>query len=260
MGLVDRFCSDRLEVRVYEDTDSLAEAAAAEAAAWLGLRLRERAAARVILASAASQIRFLAALTARPGIDWSRVTLFHMDEYLGLSAEHPASFRRFLREHVLSRVQPAAFHFIRGDAAEPLNEVERYATLLKEAPIDLCCLGIGENGHIAFNDPPVANFEDPRLVKLVALDEACRRQQVGEGWFADLESVPRYAYTLTIPALMSAERLIVVVPERRKAVAVRNTLFGPVEPRCPASILRRHPRATLFLDRASAWLLPRRSG
>lgn len=251
-----RFYVEQLEVRVYAEPAGLAAAAATEAAAWLGRAIRERGQARVILASAASQVQFLEALTAAPDLDWSRVTLFHMDEYLGLPADHPASFRRFLRERVLSRVRPRAMHWIQGDALEPLKEVARYRALLQEGPIDLCGLGIGENGHVAFNDPPVADFQDPEWIKLVALDEACRRQQVGEGWFADLDAVPRYAYTLTVPALCRAERMIAVVPERRKARAVREALCGPVTERCPASVLRRHPRATLFLDVESASLLP----
>ncbi|MEJ5238103.1 glucosamine-6-phosphate deaminase [Limisphaera sp. VF-2] len=253
---VRRFQVDELEVRVYAARAQLAAAAAAEAAEWLRTAIHQRGQARVILASAASQMQFLEALTAAPDLEWGRVTVFHMDEYLGLPADHPASFRRFLRERVASRVRPRAVHWIEGDALEPLKEVGRYAALLQEGPIDLCCLGIGENGHIAFNDPPVADFQDPHWIKLVALDEACRRQQVGEGWFPDLDAVPRYAYTLTVPALIRADRMIAVVPEQRKAKAVRDALCGPVSERCPASILRRHPRATLFLDLESASLLP----
>lgn len=246
------FRVDALEVRVYPDASILAAAAAQEAAACLRAALHQRGAARAILASATSQIQFLAALTAAPDLDWSRVTLFHMDEYLGLSADHPASFRRFLREHVAAKIQPRALHLIAGDAPEPLREIARYTALLEEAPVDLCCLGIGENGHVAFNDPPVANFQDPHTLKLVQLDEACRRQQVGEGCFPSLEAVPRYAYTLTVPALCRAGRLICVVPEHRKARAVRDALRGPIRETCPASILRRQPHATLFLDAESA--------
>ena len=233
----------------------LAAAAAEQAAACLRDALAQQGHARAILASATSQIQFLAALTAPPDLDWSRVTLFHMDEYLGIADDHPASFRRFLREHVLSRIHPQAFHFIAGDAPEPLEETDRYAALLREAPLDLCCLGIGENGHVAFNDPPVADFDDPRTLKLVQLDEACRQQQVGEGCFPTLEAVPRYAYTLTVPTLCRAGRLVCVVPERRKATAVRDTLRGPVSTACPASVLRRQSHATLFLDADSAALL-----
>lgn len=249
------FLVDALEVRVYPDQPTLAAAAAALAAGVLRQALARQGTARAILASATSQIQFLAALTAAPDLDWSRVTLFHMDEYLGLGADHPASFRRFLREHVAAKIRPRALHLIAGDAPEPLKEIARYTALLHEAPIDLCCLGIGENGHVAFNDPPVADFHDPHTLKLVALDEACRRQQVGEGCFPSLEAVPRYAYTLTVPALCRAGRLVCVVPERRKARAVRDALRGPVSETCPASILRRQPHATLFLDAESAALL-----
>ncbi len=249
------FQVDALEVRLYPDQPALAAAAAHAAAAVLREALTRRGEARAILASATSQIQFLAALTATPDLDWSRVALFHMDEYLGLPADHPASFRRFLQEHVAAKIRPSALHLIAGDAPQPLQEIARYTALLEATPLDLCCLGIGENGHLAFNDPPVADFDDPHPMKLVELDEACRRQQVGEGCFPSLEAVPRYAYTLTLPTLCRATRLVCVVPERRKAVAVRDALYGPIHPACPASILRRQPHATLFLDAASASLL-----
>lgn len=252
---VRTFRVDALEVRIYPDQPALAAAAACEAAEGLRAALSRRGEARAILASATSQIQFLAALTAAPDLDWSGVTLFHMDEYLGLPADHPASFRRFLREHVAAKIRPRALHLMAGDAPQPLQEIARYTALLEAAPVDLCCLGIGENGHLAFNDPPVADFADPHPMKLVALDEACRRQQVGEGCFPSLEAVPRYAYTLTVPTLCRAERLICVVPERRKARAVRDALCGPIHETCPASILRRQPHATLFLDAESASLL-----
>jgi len=252
---VRTFRVDALEVRVYPDQPALAAAAAREAADCLRAALARRGEARAILASATSQIQFLAALTAAPDLDWSRVTLFHMDEYLGLPADHPASFRRFLREHVAAKIRPRALHLIAGDAPQPLQEIARYTALLEAAPVDLCCLGIGENGHLAFNDPPVADFQDPHTLKLVQLDEGCRRQQVGEGCFPSLDAVPRYAYTLTVPTLCRAERLICVVPERRKARAVRDALRGPIHEACPASILRRQPHATLFLDADSAALL-----
>jgi len=244
-----------LEIRVYPDEAALAVAAAHEAAAVLQGAIRQYGRARVVFACAASQIRFLEALTARTDVDWSRVEVFHMDEYLGMTPDHPASFRRFLRERLVEKVRPGRVHELCGDAPEPLKEIRRYSALLAEAPLHLCCLGIGENGHLAFNDPPVADFEDPDLVKLVALDEACRRQQVGEGWFPHLEAVPRFAYTLTLPALCRARRLLAVVPERRKALAIARALTGPIDPACPASILRRHGSATLFLDLESAALV-----
>ena len=249
------FAADALAVRAYADHAAMAISAANEAASHLRTALARQGSAAVILASAASQIQFLDALTSLPGIEWSRLTLFHMDEYLGLTAEHPASFRRFLRERGELRVRPRMFHFIAGESEQPLDEIDRYAGLLAAQPIDLCCLGIGENGHIAFNDPPVAAFDDRRPLKLVKLDEACRRQQVGEGAFPNLEAVPQYAYTLTIPALCVARRMICVVPERRKAAAVRDALRGPLSTACPASFLRRQAHCTLYLDADSAALV-----
>ena len=249
------FPVDALGVCVYASLEDLAQAAAVEAQRFLVATLQVQPDARVILASAASQVRFLEVLTALPGLDWSRVTLFHMDEYLGLPADHPASFRRFLHEHVAMRVRPGVCHDLAGDAAYPQAECARYARLLGERPVDLCCLGIGENGHLAFNDPPVADFADPLAVKIVTLDEACRRQQVGEGAFPTLAAVPTQALTLTIPALCAARRMLCVVPERRKAQAVRDALCGPISPACPASVLRRQTHCTLFLDADSAALL-----
>jgi len=207
------------------------------------------------MASANSQIQFLEALVGLGGVDWSRITLFHMDEYLGIDADHRASFRRFMRERVERLVKPRAFQYIAGDCLEPLAECERYTRLLSAQPIDLCCLGIGENGHIAFNDPPVANFNDPHKMKLVRLDQECRRQQVGEGHFPSLDAVPQYAFSLTIPLLCSARRMLCIVPEQRKARAVKSALAGPISTTCPASILRRQGQGTLFLDAESASLL-----
>ncbi|NLH72653.1 MAG: glucosamine-6-phosphate deaminase [Verrucomicrobia bacterium] len=246
---------DSLEIRIHPTEDSMAADAARAARECLVTVLANQATAAVILASATSQVRFLDCLTSFRDIEWSRVILFHMDEYLGISADHPASFRRFLRERVEAKVSPLAFHYIQGDADEPLKECQRYGDLLSRQPIDLCCLGIGENGHVAFNDPPVADFNDPFKIKLVKLDEACRRQQVGEGCFPKLADVPQYAYTLTIPTLCSAKKMICVVPERRKAEAVQKALKGPITTLCPASILRRQSHCTLYLDAESASLL-----
>ena len=246
------FQADALAVRVFADEAQLAADAAQMATQHLQDTLAAQGSAAVILASANSQIQFVEALLRLGGVDWSRVTLFHMDEYLGLEATHPASFRRFMRERVADRVQPRAFHYIAGDAMEPLAECDRYASLLRAQPIDLCCLGIGENGHIAFNDPPVADFADPRVIKLVKLDEACRRQQVGEGHYPNLSAVPQYAFTLTVPTLCAAKQMLCIVPEKRKAEAVRQALRGPVAATCPASFLRRQAHCTLFLDAESA--------
>ena len=246
---------DSLAVRIHAGQSELARELASFAQEILREALARQGAATVIFAAANSQIQALDALAALDGIDWSLITFLHMDEYLGLDAAHPASFRRFLRERVEARLRPKAFHYIEGEALQPLAECERYTQLLRAQPPDLCLLGIGENGHLAFNDPPVADFADPHLVKLVKLDPACRQQQVGEGHFANLEAVPQYAFTLTIPALCSARRMLCIVPEQRKAPAVQEALRGSILPKCPASFLRRQDHCTLFLDEESASLL-----
>lgn len=233
-------------------------AAAVQVRELLANALARRGAAAAILATGNSQIRFLSQLVELGGVDWSRVTLFHMDEYLGLPATHGASFRRYMQERVESLVRPQAFHYLEGDTLLPLDECDRYTAALRAQPIDLCCLGIGENGHLAFNDPPVARFDDPHWVKLVKLDDDCKRQQVMEGHFPSLDAVPPYALTLTIPALLAAHRLVCLSPERRKAVPVARALEGTVSPECPASVLRQAPHATLLLDPDSASLLKRR--
>ena len=225
------------------------------AQAYLRETLAAKGSAAVILATGNSQIKFLEELIRLGGVEWSRITLFHMDEYLGISAGHKASFRRYMRERVEGRVKPRMFHYLEGDALLPMDECDRYAKLLRAQTIDLCCLGVGENGHIAFNDPEVANFEDERVVNLVKLDEKCRLQQVGEGHFADMGAVPQYALTLTIPTLCSAKKMLCIAPEKRKAQAVKDALQGPISTACPASILRRQPQATMFLDTDSTSLL-----
>src|SRR6266576_3986637 len=249
---IKTFHTDALAVRVYEQQADMAKDVAQIAQEYLQAVLAKQPSAAVILATGNSQIQFLESLIALGGVEWSRLTLFHMDEYLGLDATHKASFRRYMRERVEQRVKPHQFHYLEGDTPLPLDECARYTRLLQAQPIDLCCLGIGENGHIAFNDPPVANFQDPHQVKLVKLDQPCRMQQVNEGHFPNLEAVPQYAFTLTIPMLCSAKRMLCVAPEKRKAQAVKNTLRGPVSTDCPASFLRRQGQATLFLDLDSA--------
>ncbi|MBL9168360.1 MAG: glucosamine-6-phosphate deaminase [Verrucomicrobiales bacterium] len=254
---VRSFQVDSLPVRVYPDRPALGRDAARMAHEHLTAVLARQGQAAVILATGNSQIQFLGDLVDLGGIDWSRVTLFHMDEYLGLDANHSASFRRYMKERVESRVKPKVFNYLVGDAPEPIKECERYSRLLAAQSIDLCCMGVGENGHIAFNDPPVADLNDPLRVKIVQLDHACRMQQVGEGHFPSLEAVPQYALTLTISALCSARRIICISPERRKAKAVKAMLEGPVGSQCPASALRLQPQATLLLDEESAALLSR---
>jgi len=242
---------DALAVEVHADADALGAAAAASAAEAIRAAVAARGEAHVILATGNSQLAFLRALADAPDVPWASVELYHMDEYVGLGADHPASFRRFLRRRIVDRVGPRAFHEIRGDAPAEA-ETARYGALVAGRRIDLTCMGIGENGHLAFNDPPDARFDDPLPARVVRLDEVSRRQQVGEGHFPDLAAVPTHAITLTIPTLLAAARVQVVVPEARKAEAVRRALQGPVDAACPASVLRRVAHATLYLDREAA--------
>ena len=250
-----RFTADLLMVEVHADRATMGTAAAERAASVLRDALARQGQARIIVASAPSQNELIARLAAAPGLDWSKVTVFHMDEYAGLRAGHPATFRAYQEAHLLSWVKPAAFHGIRGESTDAPAECARYAALLQEAPIDLVCMGIGENGHIAFNDPPVADFEDAAWIKPVALEETCRLQQVHDGCFPDIASVPRYALTLTCPALMSGKAIVCVVPGTRKAHAVQATVQHPISTDCPATILRRHPDAVLYLDPDASRLL-----
>jgi len=247
---------DRLTVVVHADAHRMGRAAAEEAATALRTGIAERGRARAIFAAANSQLPLFAALRELTDVDWPRVEAFHMDEYLGLDGGHPASFRSFLERHLVSPLGIGTFHRIDGTAGAAEATVRDYAARLAAAPIDLCCMGIGENGHLAFNDPPVADFADPLTLKVVPLDPASRQQQVGEGHFADLEAVPTHALTLTIPALLGARRIVVVVPDARKASAVTAALLGPITPFCPASVLRTIDHATLHLDPAAAGHLP----
>ncbi|MDF2962257.1 MAG: glucosamine-6-phosphate deaminase [Paenibacillus sp.] len=240
---------DNLKVRVYSGRRELGTAAGRDAAEAVRIRLKEKAEVRIIFAAAPSQNEFLEQLSREEGIDWKRITAFHMDEYIGLPEGSPLRFSEFLKRSVFDKVSPGTVHLIDGSPEE--EECRRYSQLLKEAPIDFVFLGIGENGHIAFNDPPVADFADPAAVKAILLEEACRQQQVNDGCFPDLDSVPTHALTLTIPILMSAEQLFCMVPGPTKRTAVRNTLQDPVSPACPATILRKHPNCTLYADKES---------
>lgn len=242
--------ADGLSVEVYADRTSMGRAAALAAAERIRSLQRTQAGVRMIFAAAPSQNEFLEALAAQPGIDWAGITAFHMDEYIGLPEEAPQRFGRFLSDRLFDIVHPGQVHLLRGNAP-PAEECKRYAELLAERPLDIVCLGIGENGHLAFNDPPVADFLDPLLVKPVELEAACRRQQVNDGCFQSLDEVPAHALTLTIPALLSAAHMYCIVPGQAKREAVARSLRGPVLPSCPASVLRRHPDCTLYLDRDS---------
>jgi glucosamine-6-phosphate deaminase len=249
------FTVDELAVRVFEDVQSLALAAAYDAAGAIRRAVDDRGNANIMLATGNSQLVFLAALIEHTDVDWSRVTAFHMDEYAGLPATHPASFQRYMRERVAANVPFHTFNYLQGDTGDAEQETRRYADLLHAHPLDLCCCGIGENGHLAFNDPPVADFDDPLDVKIVALEDASRRQQVAEGHFATVDDVPTHAITVTIPALLRAGRVLAIVPEQRKAAPVKAALEGPISTACPASYLRTQPHATLYLDAESASLL-----
>jgi glucosamine-6-phosphate deaminase len=243
---------DALTVQIYPTNKDLGDAAAAHASRVILGAVRQTGGANIILATGNSQLTFLDALWQIPGIPWEQVRVFHMDEYVGLNPQHPASFHNFLLRHLLEQVKPRAFYPVPGQSSDSEKACREYEVLLHQFPADLCVLGIGENGHLAFNDPPYADFQDPAWVKVVRLAEESRRQQVGEGHFAALEEVPTLALTLTIPALLSARRVLAVVPEGRKARAVRQALRGPLSPGCPASILRNCAHATLFLDVNSA--------
>jgi glucosamine-6-phosphate deaminase len=252
---VAEFQVDSLHVLIFEDRADMGRAAAAHVAQAIGDRIRAAGHANVIFAAAPSQDEMLAALVADPSVDWSKVDGYHMDEYLGLGPDHPASFRRYLREHCFDPAGLGAgrLHLIPGESTtSPLAVALAYESVLKANPTDVVCAGIGENGHLAFNDPPVADFLDPVLVKVVRLDEPCRVQQVHDGCFTSIDEVPTHAFTLTIPALLAAPVVTVVVPGPRKAEAVRATLQGPIQEACPATALRRHPGARLYLDRDSA--------
>jgi glucosamine-6-phosphate deaminase len=240
---------------LHEDPQALGHAAADRGASVIKRAIADRGRADIVLATGASQFEMLAALCARTDIDWPRVTAFHLDEYIDLPETHPASFRKYLRERFLAHV-PAigALHFIDGNVADVASEIARLNALIGAQPIDIVFAGIGENGHLAFNDPP-ADFEVEDAFITVTLDEACRRQQMGEGWFPSVEAVPERAISMTIRQIMRGKTLILSVPGARKAVAVRDAVEGPVTPLCPASIVQKHGDCHLFLDPPSAQYL-----
>jgi glucosamine-6-phosphate deaminase len=243
---------DRLPIEVYGSNAEMGQAAAYAARRQIQEAIGERGWANVILATGNSQLTFLHALRDLDGIGWDRVRVFHMDEYIGLDPAHPASFPLFLHRHILDAVKPAVFYPVPSQPNDIEEACRRYESLLREYPADLVALGWGENGHIAFNDPPFAKFDDPVWVKVVELDETSRRQQVGEGHFPSLDAVPTHAITLTVPALLAPRHILCIVPEARKVAAVRACLYGPVSEDHPGSILRTVGNATLYLDPESA--------
>lgn len=248
---IKQFKKDNLTVRIFTDEASTGKGSADFVAQHLNDAVQAKGHANLILATGASQFAFIEAIKTLQ-IDWGKITVFHLDEYKDLPETHPASFRKYLKERILDVVKPCQVHYINGDAKEIDREVARYEELLKAVTVDVACIGIGENGHIAFNDPEVADFNDPKLVKIVQLDDISRRQQLGEGWFSTLEEVPGEAISLTIPAIMRCKVISCMVPDKRKANAVYNTLNAEISTACPATILRRHPHTVLFLDKNSA--------
>lgn len=242
-------------IHIYQSRSALGTAAAARAAQLITNAIQKHNRARVIVATGNSQLPLIEALV-QCELNWKAVEIFHMDEYAGMKADHPSSFRHWIRTRVEEKAHPGKTNYLAGDAADLDAEMRRYSQLLNAAPIDLAFVGFGENGHIAFNDPHVADFDDPATVKRITLDEASRRQQAGEGHFKDFGSVPREALTVTCSGLFRAESWVCCVPERRKAEAVRNALEGPISESCPASLVRRHPNADVYLDADSAALLP----
>jgi glucosamine-6-phosphate deaminase len=242
-----------MHVKTYIDRSTMSLAAARQAAGALRAAIGARGAARIVAATGASQFGFLEALTAAPDIDWTRVEMFHLDEYVGLSIHHPASFRKYLLERLVRKTGLTRYHLLDGehDAARAADEVGR---AIGSAPVDVAFVGIGENGHLAFNDPP-ADFATEQPYLIVALDEACRRQQVGEGWFASIADVPSHAISMSVRQILRSREIICIVPDARKAQAVKACLAGEVSPMAPASILQTHANATVYLDQESAALL-----
>jgi glucosamine-6-phosphate deaminase len=243
-----------MNVQIFDSRQHLAEAAADEAAKTIRQAITERGQAYLIAATGASQFEFLEALVRQSNIDWGRTTFFHLDEYVGLPETHRASFRRYLRERIIDRVHPGTFHFLNGDAPNPAEECSRVGELISRRTIDAAFVGIGENGHLAFNDPP-ADFRTQEPYLIVDLDEACRGQQVGEGWFETIADVPKQAISMSIQQILKASQVLCVAPDRRKARAVRDCLELDVSPERPASILQQHARTTIYLDKESAALL-----
>lgn len=249
-----------MNIHILETKDAMGVAAATLVVERIRVVLADQGHARIILATGMSQFEMLSHLVRATSVDWSKVTVFHLDEYLGLPSTHPSSFRRYLKERFVAHITGlGTFHYVDGDATDPLAECRRLGDLIQRAPIDVACIGIGENGHIAFNDPP-ADFETEEPYLVVNLDDACRRQQLSEGWFPTLDAVPRRAISMSIRQILRSRRIVCTVPDTRKARAIRDAVQGPLTHLCPASILRQHPDCVLFLDQLSAALLESSAG
>ena len=243
-----------MKIKIFETKKEIGKVAAERAVEVLEEAIKEKSEAVFVAATGASQFEFLKALTSMPSIDWSRTTMFHLDEYIGIPENHPASFRKYLKERLINKVHPGTTYLIKGDAEDPELECERLNKIISKKEIDVSFVGIGENGHLAFNDPP-ADFNTEKPYIVVELNEACRRQQLGEGWFNSLKEVPHRAISMSIKQIMKSRNIICTVPDARKAEAVKDCFEGTISPAHPASILRKHERVFLFLDKDSARLL-----
>jgi glucosamine-6-phosphate deaminase len=247
-----------MKIGIFETKDNMGKAAAEEAARILTKTIKEKGEATFIAATGASQFEFLENLTNISSIDWSKTTMFHLDEYIGISGTHPASFRKYLKERLINKVHPGKVHLIKGDAKNPELECEHLDRIIKQNEIDVAFVGIGENGHLAFNDPP-ADFDTKKPYLVVNLDDACRKQQLGEGWFKSFDEVPKRAISMSINQIMKSKNIICTVPDSRKAQAVKDCFEGQdISAEYPASILKNHERVFLFLDKASAKLFKKK--
>ncbi len=243
-----------MKIKIFETKQGMGKAAAEEAARMLVGAIREKGEATFIVATGASQLEFLENLTSISSIDWSKTTMFHLDEYVGFPETHPASFRKYLKERFINKVHPGKVYLIKGDVKSPELECERLGKIVKQKEIDVAFVGIGENGHLAFNDPP-ADFDTNKPYLVVELDDSCRKQQLGEGWFKSFDDVPKRAISMSINQIMKSKNIICTVPDSRKAQAVKDCLEGDITPDNPASILRNHESVFLFLDKDSAKVL-----
>lgn len=253
-----KFSVEKLNVVIGEDRAAVGKLSALHVKKIISELLSRQSEIRIVFAAAPSQNEFLQVLSEDATIDWSKIVAFHMDEYIGLPEDSIETFQMYLTKHIFSKVKCKEVHFINGQEKYPDKECKRYEALLKEKPVDIVLMGIGENGHIAFNDPPYADYNDPYFVKVIELDEKDKAQQVNDAGFKTIDEVPSTAYTLTVPALMSAKYLSAVVPGKRKAEAVKETLTAEISTKCPATILRTHPNATLFVDQDSSSFLKRK--
>jgi len=246
-----------MKVKIFETKQEMSKAAAKEAVRILTSTIKEKGEAVFIAATGASQFEFLKNLTSMPSIDWSKTIMFHLDEYIGIPETHPASFRKYLKEKLIDKVNPGSVYLIKGDSGDPELECERIGKIIGQKEVDVAFVGIGENGHLAFNDPP-ANFDTEKPYLVVELDESCKRQQLSEGWFKSVDEVPRRAISMSIKQIMKSKNIICTVPDSRKEQAVKDCLEGDISPYHPASILRKHRNAFLFLDKDSAKLLKKK--